>query len=269
MRKDIVIVRSAGDIATAVAHRLHNCGFRLLLLEIEQPLVVRRKVSFAAAVMEGAAEIEGVKAVKAENMADIEKAWADGFIPVLCDKDCSILNELKPLAVIDATMAKRYTGTNMSMAPITIATGPGFEAGVHVDAVIETKRGHDLGRVIYSGFAEADTGVPGVIAGYSSERLLRAPISGIITNVLDIGSRVEPGDFIATVSGEPVKSQISGVVRGLIADGSRVEAGVKIGDVDPRGIVEYCYTISDKSRAVAGGVLEALMHLMVIRRISI
>lgn len=269
MRKDIVIVRSGGDIGTAVAHKLHNCGFRLLVLEIEQPLVVRRTVSFAAAVTEGAAEVEGVKAVKADGIAGIEKAWGQGFIPVLCDKDCSILNQIKPLAVIDATMAKRYIGTNMSMAPITIATGPGFEAGVHVDAVIETKRGHDLGRVIYKGFAETNTGVPGVIMGYSSERLLRAPVSGTIANVLDIGSRVEPGDLIATVSGEPVRSQINGVVRGLIADGSKVEAGMKIGDVDPRGIVEYCYTISDKSRAVAGGVLEALLHLMVQRRMSI
>lgn len=262
MKRDIVILRSAGDIGTAIAHRLHNCGFRLLLLEVEHPLVVRRKASFAPAVLEGETEVEGVRAVRVNSGADLDSVWESGSIPVLCDKGCNILNEISPIAVIDATLAKKYTGTNKSMAPITIAAGPGFEAGVHVDAVIETKRGHNLGRVIYKGGAEANTGIPGEIMGYSSERLLKAPVSGTIRNLLDIGSKVRQGELIATVSGEPVKAQIDGVVRGLIADGSKVEAGLKIGDVDPRGIVEYCYTISDKSRAVAGGVLEALLHLM-------
>jgi len=262
MNRNIVIVRGAGDIGTAIAHRLHNCGFRLLLLEVEQPLVVRRKAAFASAVLESEAEVEGVRAVRVNSRVDMDRVWDTGSIPVLCDRECRILDEISPTAVIDATLAKRYTGTNKSMAPITIAAGPGFEAGVQVDAVIETKRGHNLGRIIYKGFAEADTGIPGEIMGYGSERLLKAPVNGIITNLLDIGSRVKKGELIATVSGEPVKAQIDGVVRGLIADRSSVVAGQKIGDVDPRSIVEYCHTISDKSRAVAGGVLEALLHLM-------
>ena len=258
---DIIIVRGAGDIATGIAHRLFKCGFRLILTEIERPLVVRRFASFANAVLEGEAEVEGICAVKAGCIEDIYKMWCGVDIPVLCDSECKILEDIKPLAVVDAILAKRNTGTHRGMAPITIGVGPGFEAGVEVDAVIETHRGHNLGKVIYKGYAEADTGIPGTIMGYSQERLLRAPSNGIISNVLEIGDMVKQGEVVAFVSGEPVRSAIDGVLRGLIADNTEVHAGLKIGDVDPRGIKENCFTISDKSRSAAGGVLEAILTL--------
>lgn len=258
---DIIIVRGAGDIATGIAHRLYRCGFRLLLTEIEKPLVVRRFASFANAVIEGEAEVEGIRAVRARCIEDVYEMWHGSDIPVLCDRECKAAEIVKPMAVVDAIMAKINTGTVRSMAPVTIGVGPGFEAGVDVDAVVETCRGHNLGKVIYKGTACADTGIPGNIAGYSKERLLRAPADGAIKNIMDIGDMVKQGDVVALVAGEEVKALLDGVIRGLIADGTEVRKGMKIGDIDPRGIKEYCYTISDKSRSVAGGVLEAVLTL--------
>lgn len=262
---DIIIVRGAGDIATGIAYRLNKCGFRLILTEIERPLVVRRTASFANAVLEGEAEVEGIRAVKAECIEAIYEIWDTNAVPVLCDSGCKLLESIKPLAVVDAILAKRNIGTHRGMAPITIGVGPGFEADVDVDAVIETHRGHNLGKVIYKGSACADTGIPGDIMGYSQERLLRAPESGVIRNVLEIGDMVKQGEVVAFVADVPVKSLIDGVLRGLIADGTEVQNGLKIGDVDPRGIREYCFTISDKSRSVAGGVLEALLTLRKVK----
>ncbi len=262
---DIVVVRGAGDIATGIAHRLHKCGFRLLLTEIDNPLVVRRFAAFANAVIEGETQVEGVRAVKAHGIEDVYHLWEGSDIPVLCDRDCNLLNEISPLAVVDAVLAKRNIGTHRGMAPITIGVGPGFEAGTDVDAVVETKRGHYLGKAIYKGSAEADTGVPGVIMGYSHERLLRAPADGIIRNLMEIGDTVKQGEVVAQVGDVPLKANISGVVRGLIADGIQVKKDLKVGDVDPRGIKEYCFTISDKSRAVAGGVLEAILTLRKVK----
>jgi len=256
---DIIIVRGAGDIATGIAHRLNKCGFRLILTEVERPLVVRRFVSFANAMLKGESEVEGVRSVKAEEIEDIYEIWDSGCIPVLCDSECNVINDIKPLAVVDAIMAKRNLGTSRGMAPITIGVGPGFEAGVDVDAVVETCRGHNLGKTIYKGTACADTGIPGDIEGYSEKRLLRAPVNGIITNVHEIGDMVRQDEAVAFIEGAAVKSQIDGVLRGLIADKTKVFKGLKIGDVDPRGIREYCFTISDKSRSVAGGVLEAIL----------
>ena len=258
---DIIIIRGAGDIATGIAHRLYKCGFRLVLTEIERPLVVRRAASFANAVLEGETEVEGIRAVKADCIEDIYKIWYGTDIPVLCDSGCKILESIKPLAVVDAILAKKNIGTHRGMAPITIGVGPGFEADVDVDAVIETHRGHNLGKVIYKGTAEADTGVPGNIMGYSKERLLRASSNGIIRNVLEIGDIVRQGEVVAYIAGEPVKSLIDGVLRGLIADGTEVQKGLKVGDVDPRSIKKHCFTISDKSRSAAGGVLEAILTL--------
>lgn len=258
---DIIVIRGAGDLATGIAHRLYKSGFRLLLTDIEKPLVVRRCASFANAILIGEVEIEGVRAVKALSSESIAGIWDNNCIPILCDSECCILDKVKPLAVVDAIMAKKNLGTNRGMAPITVGVGPGFEAGVDVDAVVETKRGHDLGRSIYKGSAAADTGIPGNIMGYSQERLLRASRSGIIKNVLEIGDIVKQGDVVALIDNEPVKSSIAGVIRGLIADNTYVKEGLKIGDVDPRGIKEYCYTISDKARSVAGGVLEAILYL--------
>lgn len=258
---DIVIVRGAGDIATGIAHRLHKCGFRLIMTEIEKPLVVRRYASFANAMLEGYAQIEDIRAVKASCVDDINEIWCDSDIPVLCDSECKILEDIKPLVVVDSIMAKKNIGTHIGMAPITIGIGPGFEASKDVDAVIETCRGHNLGKVIYEGTASADTGIPGSIMGYSQERLLRAPADGIIRNVLEIGDMVKQGELIGYIAGEKVEALIDGVLRGLIADGTEVQKGLKVGDVDPRGIKEYCFSISDKSRSVAGGVLEAILTL--------
>lgn len=258
---DIIVIRGAGDLASGIAHKLHSCGFRVILTEIEKPLVVRRYASFANAVIEGKAILEGVRAVKADCVEDIQKIWKNADIPVLCDRQCNIIDHIKPLAVIDAILAKKNLGTHRGMAPITIGVGPGFEAKEDVDAVIETHRGHNLGKAFFNGSADADTGIPGNILGYTWERLLRAPCSGVINHVLDIGNYVKKGDVIAYVAGEPVCSLIDGIVRGLIANGQEVQEGLKIGDVDPRGIKENCFTISDKSRAVAGGVLEALLYL--------
>ena len=258
---DIIIVKGAGDIATGIAHRLHRCGFRLLLTEIEKPTVVRRFASFANAVMKGEAEVEGVRALKAECIEDIYEIWNNSHIPVLCDSEMKILEQIKPLVIVDAVLAKRNTGTYRGSAPVTIGVGPGFEAGADVDAVVETNRGHDLGKVIYKGTACADTGIPGYIMGYSQERLLRAPVTGITRNTREIGDVVKQGDTVAFVADEPAISNIDGVIRGLIADNTYVQKGLKIGDIDPRGIREYCFTISDKSRSVAGGVLEAILTL--------
>lgn len=262
---DIIVVRGAGDIATGIAHRLHNCGFRLLLAEIEKPLVVRRYAAYANAVLEGEALVEGIRAVRARNIEDVCRIWCGHDIPVLCDSECKLLESIKPLAVVDATLTKRNIGTHREMAPITVGVGPGFEAGLDVDAVVETKRGHNLGKVIYNGCAEADTGIPGIIMGYSYERLLRAPVNGVIRNVLEIGDMVKQGEIVAYVDDESVQALITGVVRGLIADRSEVRKGMKIGDIDPRGIKEYCFTISDKSRSVAGGVLEAILTLRKVK----
>jgi xanthine dehydrogenase accessory factor len=211
--------------------------------------------------MEGKSEVEGVCAIKADSIEDIYEIWDMGKIPVLCDSECRVLEKIKPLAVVDAILAKRNLGTDRSMAPITIGVGPGFTAGMDVDAVVETKRGHYLGQVIFKGTAEADTGIPGNIMGYSQERLIKATSDGIISNVHKIGDIVKQGEVVAFISGEPVNSPIDGVLRGLIADKTEVWKGLKIGDVDPRGIKEYCFTISDKARSVAGGVLEAIFTL--------
>lgn len=262
---DIIIVRGAGDIATGIAHRLHKCGFRILMTEIEKPLVVRRFASFANAVPEGEAEVEGIRAVRARGIEDIHQMWFGPDIPILCDSECKVLETIQPLAVVDAILAKKNLGTHLGMAPITIGVGPGFEAGVDVDAVVETHRGHNLGKVLYKGQAEADTGVPGSIMGYSTERLLRSPADGSIKNVHDIGDMVKQGEVIAYVAEEPAAALINGVLRGLIADGTEVRKGLKIGDVDPRGIKEYCFTISDKSRSVAGGVIEAILTLRKVK----
>jgi len=258
---DIIIIRGAGDIASGIAHRLHRCGFRIILTEIEKPLVVRRFASFANAVFEGEAILEGIRAVKAYSIEDIQNIWCGADIPIICDSQCNIIRDIKPLAVVDAILAKRNMGTRIGMAPITIGVGPGFEAGSDVDVVIETHRGHNLGKVIDNGFADADTGIPGNIMGYTYERLLKSPSDGIIRNVLEIGDFVKKGDIVAYVAEEPVITLIDGIVRGLIADGQEVQKGLKIGDVDPRGIKENCITISDKSRSVAGGVLEAILYL--------
>jgi len=263
---NLVILRGGGDLGSGAAHRLFKAGFKVLITEIDKPLVIRRLVSFANAVYSGFTEIESVKARIANSFDEIKQVLDKNEIPVLIDPELAILKKIKPLAVIDATLAKKNIGTNKNMARIALALGPGYCAGVDVDAVIETSRGHNLGRIIYKGFAEKDTGIPGNISGYTTERVLRSPCSGLIKNVFDIGARVNKGDIIAYVEEKPVIADISGVIRGLIMNGTVVAVGQKIGDIDPRGKIEYCNTISDKARTISGGVLEALMFLMLAIR---
>jgi xanthine dehydrogenase accessory factor len=258
--ESIIVMRGGGDLATGVAHRLHRSGFKVLVLEVPQPLVVRRTVSFAQAVIDGQTTVEEVKAVKANNKEEIAAAWKKGAVPVYIDPAGDIINELKPYAVVDATLAKRDTGMRMDMAPLTIALGPGFEAGKQVHVVIETMRGHNLGRLIFKGSALPDTGIPDPVQGHGAERVLRAPCNGSIRHVVDIGAAVKKDDVICRVNGQPVTAAFDGVVRGLIMNGREVPQGLKIGDVDPRPVREHCFTISDKARALGGSVLEAILH---------
>jgi xanthine dehydrogenase accessory factor len=259
--KDIcVIIRGGGDLATGVAHRLFRSGFKVLLLEVDQPLVVRRTVSFAQAVIDGETAVEDVRALKVSGIDEIRTAWQQGLIPVLVDPGAAVLKELTADVVVDATLAKRDTGMRRDMAPLTIALGPGFEAGKQVHVVIETNRGHDLGRLIFTGSAEPDTGAPGPVKGFSTERVLRAPCNGEVRHVVDIGAEVQKDDIICYVCDKPVRTVFAGIVRGLIMNGREVPQGLKIGDVDPRPVREHCYTISDKARALGGSVLEAILH---------
>jgi len=256
-----VLVRGGGDLASAVAWRLHQCGFRVLITEIEEPLSVRRKVSFCEAVYEGHAVVEGVRAVCIRSAEDAPRIWGQGEIPILVDPSCKVKERMKPQVLADAIMAKRNTGTSIHDAPLVIALGPGFLAGEDAHFVVETNRGHNLGRLLTTGSAEPNTGVPGPVKGITTDRVLRAPADGIWQNTLDIGDPVSQGDLIGEVSGLWVKSKIGGVIRGLIHPGALVNKGLKIGDIDPRGTKEYCYTISDKALAIAGGVLEGVLRV--------
>lgn len=256
-----VIIKGAGDLASGVAHRLWYAGFDVIMLELPAPVVVRRTVSFAAAVFSGCAQIEGVSARLCRDSGEAEKLLEKRIIPVLVDPAGSLINCLRPQAFVDAAMAKKNTGATIGAAPVVVALGPGFTAGVDVDAVIETKRGHNLGRVIYSGTAAENTGIPGGVGGFTVERLLRAPVNGTFLPHKEIGEIAAAGETVATVDGMPVVAAIDGLLRGLLFPASIVKKGMKVGDIDPRGSEADCYTISDKARAVAGGVLEALMHL--------
>jgi xanthine dehydrogenase accessory factor len=254
-----ILIRGAGDLATGAAWRLARCGLPVIMTELAQPLVVRRTVSFAEAVYAGRVTVEGLTA---EHVATIEQAAAlarTGVVAVLVDPDGAALPVLHPPAVVDARMAKRVLDTRISDAPLVVALGPGFTAGVDCHAVVETNRGHDLGRVYWRGSAEPDTGTPGGIAGHGADRVLRAPRAGVLVAVHAIGDALAPGEMVARVDGEAVLAPFAGMLRGLLHAGLTVQAGQKIGDVDPRARREHCFTISDKALAVAGGVLEAIL----------
>jgi len=255
-----VVIKGGGDLATGVAYRLHRVGMEVIITELPQPTVIRRAVAFAAAAYQGQVVVEGIAAQRAE-LADVDRLLGQDIIPVLIDPQARSVAVLQPTAVVDAIMAKRNTGTRITDAPIVIALGPGFVAGRDAHAVIETQRGHDLGRVILEGNAAPNTGAPGRMAGRTVERVLRAPCDGQFAGQCQIGDRVEQGQVVAHVDGAPVLAGVSGVVRGLLADGLTVTAGLKVGDVDPRGVVAHCFTISDKSRAIGGSVLEAILYL--------
>lgn len=261
MNRGLVIVRGGGDIASGTIHRLTKCGFRVIVLEIEKPTVIRRTVSFASAIYENEITIEGVKGVRVDSIQEAIDKLDDKVVPVLVDECFESIDKLHPDIVIDAILAKKNLGTKREMAPIVIGLGPGFIADKDVHAVIETNRGHNLGKVIYDGETEKNTGIPGNIEGYSWERVIRSPGIGITITKAKIGDIVEKGDCVGCVDDLPVLAPISGVVRGLIKSDIKVTQNFKIGDVDPRGKIDHCFTISDKARAVAGGVLEAILTL--------
>jgi len=256
-----IIMRGAGDLATGVALRLYRSGFRrLLLLETEHPLAVRRLVSFSEAITIGKVSIEGVTARRIDD-AEMPGQWApDTTIPIMVDPAGESIKKLRPDIVIDAIIAKRNLGTMIDDAELVIGLGPGFTAGRDVNCVIETQRGHHLGRVIRDGGAAPDTGIPGNIGGYSNERLLRAPNAGMFRTDCNIGDTVEKGQCVARVDSSPVCANISGVIRGLLRSATPVDRGTKLGDIDPRAEVFFCTTASDKAMAVGGGVLEAILH---------
>jgi xanthine dehydrogenase accessory factor len=248
-------------MATGVAHRLAQSHFRICMIELPKPLAVRREVSFCEAVYDGEKEVEGVRAKLISKSEGIFSAWKEGKLPLLVDPDGKETRAfLKPDVVIDAILAKKNVGTRINDAPLVIGLGPGFMAGKDVHIVVETNRGHNLGKIILKGTAEPDTGVPGDIGGFSTERVLRSMKKGVFHSECSIGDRVSKGAVVAVADDFPVIAQISGTLRGLIRDGVEVKRGMKVGDIDPRGKREHCFTISDKARAIGGGVLEAILH---------
>ena len=256
-----ILIKGAGDLATGVAVRLHRAGFDIAMTDLPHPTAVRRTVSFCEAIPEGEAAVEGIRARRATNGEEALSIMAEGDVAVLADPEARCLAALKPLALVDAILAKRNTGTTLLDAPVVVALGPGFTAGVDCHAVVETMRGHDLGRVLTSGSARPNTGIPGEIGGYTVERLLRAPADGLFQPLASIGDAVRAGDAVAAVAGFPLMAQISGVVRGLLRAGTPVYAGMKSGDIDPRCEVKHCFSVSDKARAIGGGALEAVLML--------
>ncbi len=264
----LIVIRGAGDLATGTAVRLHNAGFPVVMLEIAQPTVIRRTVAFAEALLSGQVVVEGITARKCTPEDALEAALS-GIVAVVDDPKGKCIPVLRPEVVVDAILAKRNLGTTLDMAPLTIALGPGFEAGKDVDAVIETKRGHTLGRVIYSGSAIPNTGIPGIIEGYGKERVMHSPCAGTFRSVSAIGDLVQAGQIVAYVDTEdgqvPVKTEIAGKIRGMLFSGLPVTEGFKVADVDPRGERADHTTCSDKTLAIAGGVLEAVLHHLTCR----
>lgn len=256
----LVLIRGAGDIATGVALRLRRSGMQVVLTDIPRPTAIRRTVAFSEAIRRGCCAVEDVTARRARDAAQALSLLADGVVPVLVDPGAACRALLHPDALVDAILAKRNLGTAITDAPIVVGVGPGFTAGRDCHAVVETMRGHTLGRVIYTGGALPNTDIPGLIGGFAGERVLRAPADGVFTGTRRIGDLVEAGDTVGYVAGEPMRCTIGGVLRGLLADGVTAAHGMKAGDVDPRGDPDYCFTSSDKALAVGGGVLEAILH---------
>ena len=262
-----VLVRGAGDLATGIAYRLYKCGFEIIMTETVVPLTVRRTVAFSRAVYEESATVEGVKAVLVQTPDQIENVLENREIPVLVDPELKYKSSYHADVLVDAILAKRNLGTKIDDAELVIGVGPGFTAGEDCHVVVETMRGHDLGRVIHEGSAIPNTGVPGVVGGYSIERLVRAVADGIFEPLVSIGDFVEKDQIIAYSGGKPVRAKMSGIVRGMLQPGLTVKEGMKCGDIDARCELRHCYTISDKARAIGGGVLEAIMeHFMEIFR---
>lgn len=257
-----IVVRGGGDIATGVVQKFFRAGFHVIILETAEPTAIRRSVALCEAVYEGSAKVEDVVCRKADVLGEIDSILGAGCVPLLIDPAAQTLSDIKPMAVIDAILAKRNLGTNMDMAEVTIALGPGFCAGSDVHAVIETMRGHDLGRLILEGYAKPDTGIPGEIGGKSAERVLRAPEAGTVLCKKQIGDTVAKGDVVFAVGENEVRAPFTGLLRGMIRDGLAIHKGMKAADIDPRTDVDW-RTISDKARCLGGAALEAYFYLAV------
>jgi len=259
---NLILVRGAGDIATGTIQKFIRAGFQVLATEINQPSAIRRYVSLCEAVYEGSWTVEDITAVRVDSVSEAREVMKSGKVAILADPNCECLKEIQPIAVIDAILAKKNMGTNRFMAPITIALGPGFRAGVDVDVVIETMRGHNLGKLIVQDTALPNTGIPGEIGGVGKDRVLHAPYNGILHSRKEISDYVEQGEVIAEIDDHPVTATIDGILRGLIRDGSPVTVGFKIADIDPREAEKVnCFTISDKARCIGGSALEAVLML--------
>lgn len=259
---NLIVVRGAGDLATASIIRLHNSGFKVIALDIEKPTVIRRTVSFAQAMFDKQMTVEGVTA-KLCDIDSVNKVHEEGFVPVVIDPEGEVIRRYKPTVVVDSIIAKKNLGTNRDMAPFTVALGPGFKAPDDVDCVIETARGHNLARLIYNGSASPNTGIPGNIAGFTTERVIHSPCEGIFRATKKIGDIVKKGDVIAYVGETGVLASLDGMIRGLLHDDLYVPEHFKISDIDPRGENADYLTCSDKARALSGSVLEAVMHYIV------
>ena len=257
----LVVIRGAGDIATGIALRLRRAKISIVMTDLEQPTAIRRTVCFSQAIPDGTATVEDVTAKRAESPVRALELLEEGFIPVLADRPGACIPVLRPDAVVDAILAKKNLGTKITDAPVVIGVGPGFTAGEDCHAVVETMRGHCLGRAIYHGSAQPNTGIPGLIGGFAGERVLRAPADGTFHSRLDIGAQVKQGDIAAEVDGVPMVCTLDGILRGILPEGTPVHKGMKAGDIDPRCKIEHCFCASDKALAVGGGVLEALLAL--------
>ena len=256
----MILIRGAGDIASGIAVRLFRCGFTLAMTDLAKPTSIRRTVCFSEAILHGTCTVEDIAAERAETKADADQIWARGHIPVFTDDEGTALSLLRPDAVVDARLAKVNLDTSITDAPIVVAVGPGFTAGQDCHAVVETQRGHYLGRAIYTGAAAPNTGVPGNIGGYTVERIIRAPKAGIFHPLRAIGDQVKANEIVAYVGDMPVTCLIGGTLRGILPEGIQVHEGMKSGDVDPRCQPDHCRCASDKALSAGGGVLEALLH---------
>jgi xanthine dehydrogenase accessory factor len=261
----LVLIKGGGDLASGVAYRLFRCGFPIVMTETARPLAVRRGVAFAQAVYDREMTVQGVAARHVKTAQEVHQSLGEGVIPLLVDPQATCRAELEPSVLVDGIMAKHNTGTDIADAPLVIALGPGFVAGRDCHAVVETNRGHDLGRVLWRGGGQPDTGVPGRVGGRGSGRVLRSPGAGRLRPLHVIGHSLEEGELVATVAGAEVRAPFAGVLRGLIHESVDLTEGMKIGDVDPRCVREHCFTISDKSLAIGGGVLEAILSAPQIR----
>jgi xanthine dehydrogenase accessory factor len=260
LNKLVILIKGGGEMATGVAHRLASCHFKVCMTETSNPQAVRRGVAFSEAIFESEKEVEGITAKRIESPDGILEVWREEKIPILIDPEATVKDFLRPDVLIDATLTKKNLGTNPTDALLVVGLGPGFHAGRDVHIVIETNRGHNLGRIISNGEAEPNTGIPGSIAGYTEERVIRALRDGEFKALKKIGDVVRANEKVGMVKNTVIRSRIAGVIRGLLRDGTKVWKGMKLGDVDPRGTKNYCYTISDKARTISGGVLQAVLE---------